>query len=319
MKAIHKTNQILILATILTISVFSIPAESQAVKVSFLYNLSDFNGIIPYSVPRVVVDRERNEIYALCQNVIRVFNQNGMEIYRFGDDLDLGHILDIAIEQDGDIFLLSYILDNGKPVKSILRCDYRGEVISKIEFRSLPTELSDFFPDRMIYKNGHLYFVSSMGMRILVTNSDGNFKKSYDLISLLELQEKDRGNVEVTGFSVDGQGNILFTVAVLFKAYILSADGQLAFFGKPGGAPGRFNVVAGIATDGKGNYLVADKLKSAVMVFDKKFNFLTQFGYRGLKPGNLIVPNDIAVDYDDRIYITQAAQRGVSVFRLTYH
>jgi hypothetical protein len=275
--------------------------------------------MIPFSVPRVVVDRERKEIYALSQNVIRVFNQNGMEIYRFGDDLDLGHILDIAIEQDGNILLLSYTLDKGKPVKSIPRCDYRGEVISKVEFRSLPTELSDFFPDRMIYKNGDLYFVSSMGMRILVTDSDGNFKKSYDLIPLLELQEKDRGNVEVTGFSVDGQGNILFTVAVLFKAYILSPDGRLTFFGKPGGAPGRFNVVAGIAADGKGNYLVADKLKSAVMVFDKKFNFLTQFGYRGLKPGNLIVPDDIAVDHDDRIYITQAAQRGVSVFRLTYH
>ena len=170
----------------------------------------------------------------------------------------------------------------------------------------------------MIYKEGDLYFMSWMEMRVVVTDSDGNFKKGYDLISLLDLEEKNRGNMEVTGFSVDNRGNILFTVAVLFKAYILSPDGQVTSFGKAGGAPGRFNVVAGIAADSKGNYLVADKLKSAVMVFDSKFNFVTQFGYRGLKPGNLIVPDDIVIDKQDRIFVTQAMKRGVSVFKLSY-
>jgi hypothetical protein len=54
------------------------------------------------------------------------------------------------------------------------------------------------------------------------------------------------------------------------------------------------------------------------MVFDKKFNFLAQFGYRGFKPGNLIVPDDIAIDDKDRIYVTQARKRGVSVFKITH-
>jgi len=157
-----------------------------------------------------------------------------------------------------------------------------------------------------------------LGMRVLITDSDGNFKRSYDLIPLLELKEKDRGNVEVTGFSVDDRGNILFTVAVLFKAYILSPDGKLNMFGKAGGAPGRFNIVAGIVSDSRGNFLVADKLKSAVMVFDSKFNFVTQFGSRGLKPGNLISPTEIAIDKQDRIFVTQAMKKGVSVFKISH-
>jgi hypothetical protein len=78
-------------------------------------------------------------------------------------------------------------------------------------------------------------------------------------------------------------------------------------------------VVAGIVKDSRGDYLVVDKLKCAVMVFDKDFNFLTQFGYRGSRPGNLIAPDDIAIDNNDRIYVTQAARRGVSVFKLTYY
>jgi DNA-binding beta-propeller fold protein YncE len=106
---------------------------------------------------------------------------------------------------------------------------------------------------------------------------------------------------------------------VLFKAYILSPDGKLNWFGKPGGAPGRFNVVAGIVEDSKGNYVIADKLKCAILVFDKKFNFMTEFGYRGFRPENLIVPDDIAIDKNDRIYVTQARKRGVSVFKLDYH
>jgi DNA-binding beta-propeller fold protein YncE len=92
----------------------------------------------------------------------------------------------------------------------------------------------------------------------------------------------------------------------------------LNWFGKPGSASGRFNIVTGIARDSKGNYLVVDKLKCAVMVFDQNFKFITQFSERGYKPGYLVAPDDIAIDNRDRIYVTQTARKGVSVFKLTY-
>jgi hypothetical protein len=314
---LRKNSFLILIGCLFLASILASPSEA-AVKVSYMYRLSGFTGTIPYDRGRVSIDRERNETYVLYQNTVRVFNESGMEIYQFGEELDVGHILDVAIDRDGDILLLSYGTINGEPKRSIIRCDYRGEPVSRVEFKDLPSDFSDFAPNRMIYKDGDLYFMSWMEMRVVVTDSDCNFKKGYDLISLLDLEEKNRGNMEVTGFSVDNHGNILFTVAVLFKAYILSPDGTVISFGKPGGAPGRFNVVAGIAVDSKGNYLIADKLKSAVMVFDSKFNFVTQFGYRGLKPGNLIVPDDIVIDKQDRIFVTQAAKRGVSVFKLTY-
>jgi hypothetical protein len=250
---------------------------------------------------------------------VKVFSDSGMEIYRFGDDLDVGQIVDVAIDQEGNILLLSYRMIDGQPKGSIYLCNYRGEVVSKIELKGLPAKFSEFFPNRMVYRNGNLYFISQLGLSVVVTDSEGNFKNGYDLFSILELEEKDRGNVEVSGFSVDAKGNILFTIPVLFKAYILSPDGKLNWFGKPGGAPGRFNVVAGIVEDSKGNYVIADKLKCAILVFDKKFNFMTEFGYRGFRPENLIVPDDIAIDKNDRIYVTQARKRGVSVFKLDYH
>jgi len=310
--------QIPVLVFILLLGAFSGFAQVSAkssVTGSYIYTLSTFTGPVPYSWPRVAAVKELNEIYVLFQNNVSVFNEFGMEIYRFGDDLNLGQIVDVAVDQKGGILLLAYKESKG----GITRCDYRGGVKSEIELKNLPPEFSGFAPNRMVYHNGNLYLVSLSGLNIVIVDQEGNFKKGYDLFTLLELEEKDRGNVEVIGFSVDKEGNILMTIPVLFRACVLSPDGKMNWFGKPGSVPGRFNVVAGIARDSKGNYVIVDKLKCAVMVFDKNFDFLTQFSSRGYRPGYLIAPDDIAIDNDNRIYVTQVAKRGVSVFRLIYN
>jgi len=314
MKSGNSRIRLVILLATLFLLAFSVPATA-AFKASFLYSLSDFTGRIPYNWARVSVDNERSEIYVLYQNTLRIFNESGMEVHRFGDDLDLGYIVDVAVDRSGDIFLLSY---KGS-ASSIVRCNYRGEPKSEIELKNLPPEFSGFSPTRMICQDGHFYLENHGDLRIIVIDHEGNFKRGYDLIPLLELEEKDRGNMDIAGFGVDKEGNILLTVPVLFKACILSPDGKLTWFGRPGSTSGRFNVVAGIVRDSKGNYLVVDKLKCAVMVFDKDFKFITQFGYRGLKPDNLIAPDDIVIDSNDKIYVTQSRRRGVSVFKLTFN
>jgi hypothetical protein len=313
----HSKIKILVLASLM-LMIYPFSAQA-AVKGAFVYSLSNFTGTIPYGWSRVVADKERNEIYVLFQNTIRVFNESGMEIYRFGDDLDLGHIVDVAVDKDGDILLLAFKQLQGQPVGGIVQCNYRGEPKSKIELKNLPSQFSNFAPNRMLYQNGNIYLASLMDLNIVIVNRQGNFEKGYDLFRLLELEEKDKGNVDMWGFSVDREGNILFTVPALFRACILSPDGKLDWFGKPGSVSGRFNIIAGIVRDSKGNYLVVDKLKCAVMVFDKDFKFLSQFSERGYKPGYLIAPDDIAIDDGDRIYVTQAAKKGISVFKLTYN
>jgi len=292
----------------------SIPVKAN-VKATFIYSLSDFTGKIPYSTTRICVDKQRGEVYVVYENSVKVFNQAGMEIYHFGEDLDVEQVVDLAVDQNGDLLLLA-IRDSNV---ALVRCNYRGEPISRIELKNLSPEFSGFVANRLVYHDGNLYLASIGEMKIVIADPEGNFKKGYDLIPLLELTENDRANMEIFGFSVDRDGNILFTIPVLFKAFILSNGGKISWFGKPGGAPGKFNIASGIVRDSKGNFLVVDRLKSAVMVFDKNFNFLVQFGSRGLRPGDLIVPDDIAIDSNDRIYVTQERKRGVSVFKLTYN
>ena len=103
-------------------------------------------------------------------------------------------------------------------------------------------------------------------------------------------------NVTINGFSASQDGTLYFTASSLFSAFRQKEGSDLEQFGVAGGAIGKFGVVAGIESDKNGNIFVADRLRSVVLVFDKDFNFLTEFGYRGPLPQNLIVPDDIAVD-----------------------
>jgi hypothetical protein len=290
------------------------------VKVGYLYNLSNFTGPIRISAPRVSVDTERNEVSVLYQNVVRVFNDSGMETYRFGDDLDVGGIVDVTNDKAGNILLLSYKWSeaDASNIGMITRCNYRGEPTGELRLRNLPPQFAGFGPQRVIYKNDHLYFINLMDLRIVVTDQEGNFAKGYDLFQLLELPEKDRGDIELMDLTVHSDGSMLFTIPILFRAYRLYPDGKILSFGKPGGAPGRFNIVSSMVIDSAGNYLIVDKLKYTVMVFDDKHNYVTQFGFKGRKPGNLIAPDQIVIDGGDRVYITQNGRRGVNVYKVIH-
>jgi DNA-binding beta-propeller fold protein YncE len=154
---------------------------------------------------------------------------------------------------------------------------------------------------------------------VIVATPDGKFEAGYDIDPLLEgLSERKKKDIQMGGFSVDKNGNILFTLPTMFKAFKLSPDREMTAFGKPGGLPGNFGVVSGIISDDRGNYLVVDKQKSKVMVFDKNYQFLWEFGYRGLGAGGLIRPQDLSIDSQNRVYVTNSARRGVSVFKIKY-
>jgi len=287
---------------------------------TYLYNLSSFTGTIPYNWVRPFVDRQKNEVYVSNgqDRSVRVFNENGMEIYNFGDDENLGAVIDGAVDEEGNIIILSTKIDGGRGKHVILRCNFRGEVTSTIEIKDLPPEFSDFATHRLFYREGSLYLADLASMRIIVTDENGYFKKGYDLAQLSGLNEKERDGAGIVGFYVAPDGNIFFTIPVLFRAYKLFPDGRIVSFGRKGSSPGRFNIIAGIASDEKGYIYIVDKLRSVVMIFDKEFKFQSEFGYRGFRPGNLIAPNQIEVDGRGRVYVTQSRGRGVSVFKVNY-
>jgi hypothetical protein len=300
-----------LLAATLAIAVIAgqppLAAQTQA---AYLYTLANFGGPLPYDGVRISVDHDAEETYLIYQNLVYIFSASGMEVYRFGADLDLGQILDVAADSNGDLILLS-VKDSRSRVT---RCTFRGVPIGPMEITGLPPGLS-LVPNRLIRRGDKFYFASLAASRVVITDSKGTVESLVDFLPLLEADER-RDGVEAMGFTVDHEGNIFLTMPTLFRVFKRTPDGKLTSFGRSGSAPGRFGIVAGIGADSRGNLIVADKLKSVVMVFDRDFNFLTEFGYRGAGPDNLVVPDDIAVDKRDRVYVSQWRRRGVSVFAL---
>ena len=282
------------------------------IQPTYLYGLSTFSGPLRLEGARLHVDQERDETYVIYQSIVRVFNRSGMEIFSFGDDLDLGQILDAAVDRNGDVILLSY-----RDARSMVtRCNFRGVPIGPIQIKNLPSGV-EFAANRMIHRNGVFYFASLGTSSVIVTDANGVFRKHLEFLPMLEGDDRQKSSgAEMIGFTADQDGNIFFTVPILFKVFKFSSDGTLTSFGRSGSAAGRFGVIAGVATDSRGNLLVTDKLKCVVMVFDRDFNFVTEFGYRGARPENLIVPDDIAVDGKDRLFVSQGRRRGISVFAL---
>jgi DNA-binding beta-propeller fold protein YncE len=238
-----------------------------------------------------------------------------MQVYHFDYDRELGGVFDAAVDDAGDILLLTY----RDGVYRIVHCNYRGDPVSSVDLKNLPDEFEGFRPGRMVYRNGLLYLANQSGMQVIVVDSKASFITGYDIAVLFSLTEQQRMDSGIDGFTLDNKGNMLFTISALGRAYRTSLDGTITEFGKRGSGPGKFGVPSGIAADREGNLLVTDKLRGVVMIFDKEMRFVKEFGYRGLRPGNLIVPNEITVDSNtNRVYVSQMRRRGVNIYQITY-
>lgn len=289
-------------------------AQAGEFKAEYLYNLSNFTGTIPYNWVGLFCDSQNKEVYVVntADHSVRIFNDHGMEVYSFGDDEALGDVEGVARTEDGDLLLLSYTAGR----YSVIHANFRGEPTSKVELKGLPKGLSsNFYPNGIMYRAGHIYLVDKNSMKVLVAGRDGSFEKLYDLGQILGMDEKKRADTGIAGFSMDDKGDMLFTIPSIFAAYVVSPDRKVRSFGTRGSSPGKFNIVGGIARDEKGDYYVVDTLRGVVMVFNKAFKFQSEFGYWGIGPGNLISPMEVAVS-NDKVYVTQSMRRGVSVYQV---
>jgi DNA-binding beta-propeller fold protein YncE len=319
---IKRLRNIILMSAISALIGASVPASAE-IKATYLYNLSTFTGVVPTSAAKITLDPVTKEAYVITGDLIRVFNSAGMEIYSFGEDLRVGVIVDAALDEEGNIYVMSFSYEEKRTIVTL--CNYRGEPVREIKITNVPAQFETFQPNRLVYRKGTLYIASESSMMTIVTDANGVFRAGIDFFALMDIKEVTRGgekkearreDLGISGFFVDREGNMLFTSPVTALAYVVSPDLKVESFGQRGSAPGRFAVPRGMARDGSGNYIVSDILRSVVIVFDKDFRFITEFGFRGWAPGNLIGPTYMAVDDDSKLYVTQLRDRGVSVFQL---
>ena len=291
--------------------------------VGFQYMLANFSGAVPSQWARVAFDPETSEVYTLNPGVneIHIFNRQGMEVFGFGGDGTIVSATDIAVGSGGTI----YILARQFARYGIQVLDFRGRPQAEIHIQNLPSGFEGFRPDRLEYRNGLFYLLDSAGQQIVAIGADGEVKLTQDLAKpllkfseQLDPEKKKTAINDISGFYVGPRGGIYFTVPTLFRAFLLKPDGSLEMFGESGSGPGKFGVVSGITADDDGNIYVADRLRSVVLIFNSDFLFLGEFGHRGFREQDILVPDDLVLDPSgERIYVSQAGNKGVGVYSIS--
>jgi hypothetical protein len=283
----------------------------QSGEAAYRYHLSTSFGTVPFAGAFLSYDRSHRELFVMGDGLVRVFNEAGMEVFTFGDDPDVGMIRGLAALEDGD--LLVQAVREGGP--KLVRCTFRGEYVRMVELKGVPAGYERTVWGRMRYEGGKVYLADLGAMKVLVADAEGNTLATYDVAQKLDV--KDPENVGLRGFNVDRQGNILFTIQPNFRGYVMSPAGEIQEFGQRGSAPGKFNIVGGIARDDDGYTYVADILKSAILVFDRELRWVREFGYRSNAPSGpgLAAPEELAAAGHGELFISQNAKRGVSVYQ----
>lgn len=270
---------------------------------TFLYALNDGTARRNLGWASLTFDPAASELLVVANGVVDFFNDNGIPTYSFTQEPAYGAARAAVALPEGDILLL----DSGaEGAWSLVRCNFRGEPLRAIEIAGLPKEFAEGFqPGTLAFSGGKVYLADTSSMKAAAITPAGATLATYDLAEMIGLGSVSRSDAMMRGFSVDRSGNLLFTVASVFAAYVVTPEGKVRGFGGKGSSPGKFNVVSGIAADEDGRLFLTDALRAVVMVFDVNLRFLGEFGYRGEDPENLIGPFNLVVG-NGRVYVTQS-------------
>ena len=192
------------------------------------------------------------------------------------------------------------------------------------------------FPsDIFVYKN-EIYVVDGLNNRVIVYNSKGERSKVITLPSPYGIF------VDGSGVFVTSQKGFLYLVTskgiktlkivgrpidvVVVKGKVYVTDGKtqtvdvydlkgnlIKRFGGKGYAPGKFEGIFSISTDGKLLYVV-DSVNGRIQEFDLDGNFVRYFGRFGIERGELFRPKGIAVSKKYGVFVSDCITGAVQRF-----
>ena len=153
-------------------------------------------------------------------------------------------------------------------------------------------------------------YIADLTDRIQVFDRDGNFLRSWRTPSL---------NIDgPNGLTIDRLGRLLVADTHFYRILIYDRKGTLLGQigdGVQGEEPGRFVYATDVATDSKGNFVVAEYGNSdRIQVFDRDGKFVRQWGGHGYEPGEFLRVRALAIDKNDHIYTADSCNHRIQVF-----
>lgn len=162
-----------------------------------------------------------------------------------------------------------------------------------------------------IDENDEIYIVDLTG-RIQVFDTDGKYQRHW--------KTPDIKNGRPTGLSVGRDGVIWVPDTHYFQALAYTTSGEMlkdrCIVGKAGVDPGDFGMLTEVAEDSRGRlYLSEYGENDRVQVFSSAGEFLFQIGSHGTEDGQFMRPQATAIDSQDRLWVADAGNHRIQVFK----
>lgn len=164
--------------------------------------------------------------------------------------------------------------------------------------------------------------------RVFVTDYTGHKLVAYDFDGNQLFTTGKRGNENgefnfPTGLTVNHKGEIIVADSMNARIQVFTADGTFSrAFGRRGDGSGDLQILKGIAVDSDDNIYATDSRANKVVIFNSQGDYLLTVGgmYSTLAtgrvaPGGFMLPQGIAIDKDDRIYVVDQMNRRFQVFQ----
>ena len=150
--------------------------------------------------------------------------------------------------------------------------------------------------------NGDIYIVDKTA-RIQVFDRNGNYLRGW--------QTPEYYSGKPTGLSFDNDGNLMVADTHYFRILFYTPAGELqvdkTLGGTLGQKQGEFGLVTDAVVDSNGNIYVSEYGEfDRIQKFTPQGEFIKQWGGHGSEPGQFIRPQNMAVDDDDNIWVTDA-------------
>ncbi len=260
---------------------------------SFLTGRADqgYHLIKPYGVAF-----EDGKIYVCdSQATIVVFDIKNKKFQKMEGAKGLGKVvqpLNIALDPEGNKFVAD-------PV--------RGEVLmydkNDLYVKSFGL-VGQWKPVDVVPFEGLLYVVDSKEREIKVFDIETTEK-----IRSFGRNNKPEENLGLpTGITVGPDKLLYITDSGRFQVVVYDRDGhERGAIGRPGANLGHFARPRGVAVDRSGRVFAVDAAFENVQIFRNDGQLLLFFGGSGKRPGNLFLPADVFIDYDNIEYFKEYA------------
>ncbi|MBN2022988.1 MAG: hypothetical protein JW809_09350 [Pirellulales bacterium] len=152
-------------------------------------------------------------------------------------------------------------------------------------------------------------FVVDMTARIQAFDTDGNFLFGWST------PEHEFG--KPTGITIGRDGNVLVADTHYYRVLVYSPEGKLlrTIGGTMGQKPGEFDLVTDVVQDRQGNYYVSQYGEyDRIQKYSPEGNYLLYWGGHGSEPGQFLRPQNMAIDEDDHIWVTDAGNHRIQIF-----